>query len=435
MINLYRYLQHIWLNWDKIYLASPENLPLLLVGLPILTLCFLLIWRLKLKKRPEETHASRYSKLMDLKLWLGMVLVYGLVSFALSRPMIARSSFETNLGPVEVDFIVDLSLSAHLKPFGGSGLTSLEIAKKQIQAIEPFLKPQDRVSVIYFARSAHEAFPMMPLNQSLRPLFNRAVEEIKLPEKLNVITTYNPTLNFVDSSDVVSALEESYKLYDKTQKFRDPGYVPEKAGNRLIFLLSDGDFELDLAGVQENEAKEIREYRKSMFKALNELKKRGMRMYAVGIGSRTGVPLINALKKYKKGEDYDQDYEDAIVKKGLSRVFPSNLKLLVEGTGGSSGDVAILDNLNGNAREFMFRAIESHRLGSQAKTVESRKDEPLWRSLVILAIAISALSLAGWRVFIICSLVFYFSSGFIISHVPVTVWLEKLFLTIMGGSA
>lgn len=428
MTSPYGYLKYIWLNQDKIYLASPENLPLLFVGTPILLLCFLLIWYLKLKKRPEKTHASRYSKLMDLKLWLGMIFVYGLIAIAVSKPMIAKSSFETSLGPVEITFIVDLSLSAHLKYFGQSGPTSLEIAKTQIQAIEPFLRPQDQASVIYFARSAHEAHPMFPLNQSLRPLFNRAVEEIRFPEKLNVITTYNPTLNFVDSSDIVSALQETYKLYDKTEKIRNPRYIPDKAENRLIFLLSDGDFVINPGNAQsEDEVKEIKDYRQSMFKALSELKKRGIRIYAIGIGSRTGVPLINALRKYKKGEDYDQEYEDAIIQKGLGRVFPSNLGLLVEGTNGDSNtDVIVLDSLNANAHEFMQKAIESHRQGNQAKTVESRNDEPLWKSVVILAIAVASLSLTGWRVFFACTLAFYLFGGFIISHVPIAEWLEKI---------
>jgi|SRR3989338_7680236 len=435
MTDTFRYLQNVWFNWDKIYLASPENLPLLFVGTPILFLCFLLTWRLKLKKRPEKTHTSRYSKLMDLKLWLGMISVYGLIALAITKPMIAKNSFETSLGPVEVTFIVDLSLSVHLKHFGSSGPTSLEVAKTQIQAIEPFLGPQDQASVIYFARSAHEAHPMFPLNQSIRPLFNRAVEEIKFPEKLNVITTYNPTLNFVDSSDIVSVLQETYKLYDKTQKIKDSKYTPDNAGNRLIFLFSDGDFVINPADARlEDEEKEIKDYRQSMFVALSELRKRGMRIYSVGIGSRTGVPLINALRKYKKGEDYTQDYEDSVIQKGLSKVFPSNLKLLVEGSGGdSSTDVIILGSLDANAREFMTRAIKSHRQGSQAKTVESRDDEPLWRSVVILAIVVATLSLAGWWVFIVCSLFLYIFGGFILSYVPITEWLEMLYSVIVSS--
>jgi len=434
-MELYRYLQNIWLNWSKIYLANPENLPLLFVGAPVLFLCFLLIWQLKLKKRPEKTHASIYSKLMDLKLWLGMISVYGLIAFAITKPMIAKSSLEINFGLVEVGFLVDLSLSAHLKHFGLSGPTSLEMAKTQIQAIEPFLGSQDQASVIYFARSAHEAHPMLPLNKSLLPLFNRAVEEIKFPERLNIITTYNPTLNFVDSSDIVSALQETYKLYDKTQKIRDLEYVPDKAGNRLIFLFSDGDFVVNLADAQsEDEVREIKDYRQSMFMALSELKKRGMRIYAIGIGSRTGVPLINALRKYKKGEDYSQEYEDSIIQKGLSKVFPSNLRLLVEGTGGNPNtDVIILDGLNVNAREFMIRAIKSHRQSSQAKTVESRDDEPLWKSVVVLAIAVATLSLAGWWIFIVCSLFFYVFGGFILSYIPITEWLEVLYSVIMSS--
>ncbi len=429
MLILFRYIQYIWLNQAKIYLANPENLPLLYVGAPVLFLFFLSVWYLKLKKRPDKTYASQYSTLMDLRLWLGMVICYGLVALAVSKPMLAKSSFETSLGPVEVTFLVDLSLSTHLKPFGESGPTGLEIAKAQILGIGKSLKSQDQASVIYFARSAHEAYPMFPLNQSLRPLFNRAVEEIQLPEKLKIITTYNPTLNFVDSTDIASALQETYRLYDQTQKLKNQGYVPGKSDNRLVIILSDGDFNLDPSGARsEAEITEMKDYLNSMSRALKELKKRGMDIYAIGIGSRTGVPLVNALKKYKKDEDYDLDYYNDIVQRGLSRVLPFNLKLLVEGTGGNpNSDVIILDSPGEDAREFMSRAIEVHRRGNQARTVESRNDEPLWKSAIILALAVGTLSLAGWRIFFASVIFFSLFGGYIIHQIPIVGWFQWTF--------
>lgn len=434
MTDPFRYLQHIWLNRDKIYLASPENLPFLFVGTLILAVVFLLVWHSKLKGRLKETYASRYSVLMDLKFWLGMILAYSLAAYALSKPMIAKSSFKKTSGPVKVKFDVDVSLSSHSKYLGESGPTILETAKKQIQAIEPILADSDEASLYYFGRTAHEAHPMFPLDKSLRPLFIKAVQDIRMPERLRQISTYNPTLNFIDSSNIASVLGANYKHYDKTQKLRNPNYVPSREKNILIFLFSDGDFNLDQSGKSEDQLKRLAEYRKNIFAALDELKKRGIRIYAIGIGSRSGIPLADALKKYKKGDnymehDYNQAYENAIIKRGLSKVNPSDLKLLVEKTGGNpNSDVIILDGPKSDAYDFMRRAINSHRQEGQAVTVESRDDEPLWKTFVVpSAIAVIVLSLVGWKILLTCSLFFYFFGEPILSHVPIVEWLEKFY--------
>lgn len=437
MANPIRYLQHVWSNRDKIYLASPENLPFLFVGTLFLVVFFVIVWRSRLRGRLKETYASKYSVLMDLKLWLGMILAYSLAAYALSKPMIAKSSFEKISGPVKVMFDVDASLSSHLKYLGESGPTILETAKKQIQAIEPILADSDEASLFYFARTAHEAHPTFPLDKSLRPLFIKAVQDIRMPERLNRISTYNPTLNFVDSSNIISVLEANYKLYDKTHKLRNPNYVPGRERNVLIFIFSDGDFNLGLTGKSEDQLKRLAEYRKNMFSVLDELKKRGMRIYAIGIGNRTGVPLVNALKKYKKGDnyiehDYNQTYENAIIKRGLSKVNSADLRLLVERTGGNpNSDVIILDNSKSDAYDFMRRAINSHRQESQAVTVESRDDEPLWRSLVFIAIAMIILSLVGWKIFLFCFLFFYFFGARILTNVSIIEWLEKFYSSIV----
>jgi len=422
MLEMLRHLQSAWLNWDKLYLARPENLPLLLVGLPLLSFFFIAIWIFRIRKRIERTHGSKYSRLMDMKMWLGMMVVYGLTALASAKPMIAKSSLETRLGPVEVMFLVDLSLSAHLKHFGESGPTVLDMAKAQIRDIEPTLTAADQAAVFYFAKNAYEAHPIFPLDESIRPLFNKAIEDIQLPKKLNDVTTYNPTLHFVDSTNIVSILRETYRKYDQTQKLRDPDYKVSFQNNRLIFMMSDGDFHLDEAsGKSAAEDVELATYKKELSECLGELRKRGMIIYSIGIGSQNGVPLANALKKYKKDLDFDQAFEDAIVERGRTRVNIPALRMLAKETGGNpSSDVFLVDGLGASPYDFMNRAINSHRQPNQARTIESRNDEPLWKSIVLVAIGLTALSLVGWKIFTVCLIAFYFFGGLIISHVPIS---------------
>ena len=100
-------------------------------------------------------------------------------------------------------------------------------------------------------------------------------------------------------SDITTAFEHVYQSLDNQDRFEagEEDWAPEHRSNRLVLLLTDGDF---IAAAEQMPRFDV---------ALTEFQRRGLRVYSIGIGSRIGVDLNVVLQDYILDVDYDTTLE------------------------------------------------------------------------------------------------------------------------------
>src|SRR3989338_8876684 len=292
----------ILVQWEDLsnnfYFANPEYL-FGLYGIPVLLIIFTAVLIRRLIKMPVRTHGSIYSFLGPLRFWLFMILFFGLGMTALAKP----------------------SISEFAQDWGPSNLSRVEIARREILNLfsSNVIKGGDKVSFFIFANGSKGPMPLVDFNRHADKFFNR-VSSLLVPPKTLIEREF-----YLNSSDIVVGLESVYQsldLYEQYLTGNKKATVGYKT-NRVLFIFSDGDFGLDLPSPTNDperqaenlkEAQAIQEYRKRLDLVLLEYKKRGFGIYAVGIGTRRGVQLVDILKnRYKLNFDYWESDEKDLV--------------------------------------------------------------------------------------------------------------------------
>lgn len=361
------------LNWQNIHFAEPEKLQLLYVAAALFFVT-VVAWLIKLFLRPKRTHGSRYPFLGTMKFWLSLSVALSLSILAYALPFSSKGHTAFSRGNVEVVFIVDYSASFFLKDTGQSriDIAAREIVKSLSGGI---IKEGDRAAILIFGKMVS---PRLFLTRDLGAL---ATEADKIGRPINLLnndlfwgtaiaTTLKRLNEVLDRQDMFAELHEESK-----------NWRPKPKQNRIVIIFSDGDF-FNYSG--EEGGRERAELEKNNLETeLQELKKRNIPVYSVGIGTRSGAGLIDILRDYKKGAEYDPVLEEEL-RDQVSRLNTANLDHIATITGGRS---FFVENFRSDAGGFIRASVDKHR-STFVESAPGEEKEELWLYFLLVALLV-----------------------------------------------
>ncbi len=344
---------------DSVEFAHPEYL--MVVPIAALLLLFgLSVFVFRLTLRPARTHGSTYPLVGHIKFWFFLILTLALVSTAAARPFWNYGASSFKRGDIDVAVAIDGSASMWVKDLGS--LSRLEVAVREIMKLynEEILTEGDRVALFVFGTTAVRKVHL----SSNAERFIDQVGRIAPPESLSGDA-------FPWDSDVVSVFEHVYASLDNQDRFEagEEDWSPERRTDRLVILLTDGDFAANPDQMSR------------LDQALGEFQRRGLVVYTVGVGSPIGTDLDRVLEDYVPGIDYDATLV-ADLEGVRTRLTTEGLSMLESRTGGRS---FVIDSLGISAAPFLRNAIDSHRSISFQLLPADDKQE-IWQWVLALAV-------------------------------------------------
>jgi hypothetical protein len=334
-------------------MAIPISLALLAVGFAVFALRVLL--------RPARTHGSTYPLIGPMKFWFVAVLVLVAVASAAARPYWVFGGRTFKRGDVDVAIVIDGSASMWVTDLGPP---RLELAVREALNLytEEILTAGDRTALFVFGTTAVRKAHM----SSDADRFIEQLGRVAPPDTLSGDA-------FPWDSDIASAFEHVYQSIDNQDRFEsgDEEWVPEQRSDRLVILFTDGDF----FGTREQLAR--------LDVALSEFQRRGLTVYPVGIGSRTGTNLDDVLRDYVRGIDYDESLEADL--EGIrTRLNTDGLGLVEQRTGGRS---FIMESYGVSSTPFLRNAVSSHRnITFQLLPAEDKQE--MWQWMLAFAVVL-----------------------------------------------
>jgi hypothetical protein len=316
------------------------------------------------RRRPARTRGSSYPLLGGSSLWFVTTILLGVAAVAAARPLLVSRDAAFTRGSVDVALLVDVSASMWARDLG---VSRLEIAAREALGLRDMLRPGDRAALFVFGGSA---IRKVHLSANLDRLAEIVVN-LRPPDVVAADA-------FPWESDVVNALEHLSAALDTQDRFesRQPHWQPEPRANRFVVLFTDGDFSLDAEHAQRLED------------ALALFRRRGVSIYAVGIGTKAGAGLADVLSQYRRGDGVDTSLlqEIADLKTSLN---PAAVELFSRRTGGNA---ALIEQPLGGAQDLLRQAVNSHRAVSLQTGADEQKQE-IWgrvlsAGLLLLAAAI-----------------------------------------------
>ena len=343
---------------ESVEFANPEYLAI--VPIAGLLLAFgLVVFALRLQLRPARTEGSSYPVFGHIKFWFLAIGALVLVAIAAARPFWIYGGSSFKRGDVDVVVAIDASASMWVKDLGSS---RLELAVREALGLytQDILSPGDRTAVFVWGTTALRRVHM----SSNAERFVEEVGRIGPP----------PTLSgdaFPWDSDVATAFESIYMSLDNQDRFEEgeENWTPEERSDRLVLLFTDGDFLIDAEQMSRLDV------------ALGEFRRRGLVIYPVGVGSRTGVNVDTVLTDYVRGVDYD-DTLVADLEGQHTRLGVEGIGMLEQRTGGRS---FIVDGSQISSGTFLRNVVDSHRSIS-FQLVPAEDKQEVWQWVVLLAI-------------------------------------------------
>ena len=345
---------------ESIEFQNPEYLAVLPIA-GLLLLIGLLVFAIRLRLRPARTHGSSYPLLGHIKFWFLAVAAMAVLAVAAARPFWVFGGSSFKRGDVDVVVAIDASASMWVQDLGQS---RLELAVREVLNLYTLdiLTPGDRVALFVFGTTALRQVHM----SSNAERFIEQVGQVAPPGSLSGDA-------FPWDSDVAAAFEHIYQSLDNQDRFEsgDEDWQPEERSDRLVLLLTDGDFAADA------------EQLGRLDEALTEFRRRGLTVYPVAIGSRTGVELDIVLQEYVRGVDYDETLEADL--EGIRTVLNTDgLGMLETRLGGSS---FIIDSAGLSADSFLQNVINSHR-SVTFQLIPAEDTQEIWQWVVTLAVVL-----------------------------------------------
>lgn len=370
---------------ENIFFAEPAFLKLLwpLAALFVLWLAVVIIRRIN---RPALTYASKAPLIGRIKLWGLFIIPAGaLMVLALAKPSVSNGSLSLSQGDIEVIIVVDRSISMRANDVRPS---RLDIARREALYVESLLKEGDKSALFVFGRESHRK---IYLSKRLDNTFER-IGFIFFP----------PTLDgdgLIWDSNFAVMLEDIYQSLDrqdaKMENYSGKNYKPQKRSNRIVLLFSDGEDQFRKekpANAEEEISKE--KYVKRLNSALVEFKRRGLKIYPVGIGTRTGAQWLSLLEGYDNPSDYNVGLIEEW-KGRVTRIDKENLLFLSRSTGVNPvNDIWAIENGTTTVHEYLAEAINSNRrIAAEFSAVTEESNQGLWQYLLVIALAILALGM------------------------------------------
>ncbi len=346
---------------QNVEFANPEYLVFVLLAAAFFLLG-MVIWVIKLSMRPIRTHGSSYPLIGHVKFWFLTVFVLATASLAAARPFFVYGGSSFKRGDVDVIAAVDGSSSMWVKDLGPSRLDVVvrEILNLQGQDI---LRVGDRSGLYVFGGTTIRKVHLSTNAERLMDVAGK----LKPPETLTGDA-------FPWDSDVASAFENIYQSVDNQDRFQagedEDDWKPVRRSDRLVLLFTDGDYYLADA-----------EQAKRLDVALAEFQRRGLAVYPIGIGTRTGMPLTEVLRDYDPGRDYDASLAEELEGQH-TRLNMDSLSYIAQRTGGK---VFTIDSIGLSASTFIHDIVDSHR-NISFQLIPSDDKQEVWQYVVMAGI-------------------------------------------------
>ena len=365
----------------SINFSEPDKLQLLAVPLALFILVSI-FWPLWLYRRPKKTYGSRYPFFGSFVGWSFLTVCLACLIIVLAKPFLAAGNVIVERGNVEVIFIVDYSSSMLLKD---TGMARIDIASREMTKLLSFgiLRKGDKAALFVLGL---KGMRYLPLTSDLDN-FGEEVSKLGLPANLMGSNIYW-------GSDIGATLEKVYTSLDRQDAFfkfkgKDPppSWRPEIKQNRLVVFIGDGDY-----FNYENDEKEIEEDDKKYFESgLNEFRKRGLKIYPIGIGTRAGAKVIDILKDYKVESEYDSKLVEDLEGQ-YSRLSAYSLEYMRNATGAEK--LFLMENSDADASDFLRTVINNpiYRSISVEPGINQEKQE-LWLYFTFLALGFMGLAI------------------------------------------
>ncbi len=363
----------------------------LLIPLAILFVLWLGTVAIKLIKRPQRTYGSKYPLIGKTKLWgLFAIPVAALMVLAMAKPSLNRSSFNPSRGDIEVIMVIDRSISMRaddIKP------TRLDTTKREAANIGSLLVEGDKVALFVFGQESHKK---IYLSDKFENTFDR-LARISFPTE----NLYGDGL--IWDSDFATMLENIYQSMDRQDAHSEgysadnySRYVPKKRTNRVVIIFSDGEDQFrKMKPTTKEETTERDDYLKRLNGALSEFRRRGLKIYPVGVGTEKGVKWLSLLRGFKSGQGYyaylDKDWEN-----GISRIDKENFMFLARSTGVQLGgdNIWTVENNTTTVRDYL-----SHIIGLNRKVTlefgQAEDNQDLWQYFLMAAVGILGLAIVS----------------------------------------
>jgi Ca-activated chloride channel family protein len=267
--------------------ANPEYLNLLYF-IPVLIALFWFInsnRKILLRRFADlDLHSTLFPKDSNIKRWVKFVVIIMALSclvLAAANPQVGTKMQEVKQTGIDVFILLDVSYSMNAEDIKPS---RLEKAKYQISSLINKLRG-DRIGLIIFAGQAYVQIPLTT-DYSAANLFLSAVDVNSVPSQ---------------GTAIASAINLAVNSFDSLST------------DKVIIAITDGeDHEGDILEAVENATS-------------NKIK-----IYAIGLGSRGGVP-IPIYNKYRQSVGFKKDNQGNTV---LTKLDEESLKrIAVEGNG------------------------------------------------------------------------------------------------------
>lgn len=374
-----------FLELDFLYLLYP---------LAVLLVLWLLVTAIKLARRPKRTFGSKYPLIGKIKLWGLCAIPAGvLMVLAMAKPTLNQGAFSTSRGDIEVILVVDRSISMRADDVRPS---RLDIAKREAANIEQLLKDGDKAALFVFGKESHKK---IELSEKFSENIFYWLSRISFPESLEGD-------GLVWDSNFAVMLENIYQSMDRQDSgdrdYLKHRYVPKKRTNRIVILFSDGEDQFKKEKPETpQETEDHEKYIKKLNSVLAEFRKRGLKIYPVGVGTQRGIKSLDLLKGYKpeeQNEDFYKanDYPASLLedwKNDVSRIDKENLIFLSHSTGTAPGNnIWTVENGATTVKNYLNSIINSNRR-ILLEFGRSEDDEDLWQYFLLAAVVILALGI------------------------------------------
>lgn len=351
---------------DAVEFGNPQALWFV----PLAAACLVLgavTYVLRRRSRPLRTHGSSYPVIGHIRLWLAAACILAVAGLAAAQPRFVSGGSSFRRGTVDLLIAVDVSASMWVKDLGPS---RLDVAIRELLNLqtEGILQTGDRAGLFVFGSTAIRKAHLSSNVERLMEIIGK----LKPPETLTGDW-------FPWDSDVAGAFEHLYQSLDLQDRFEarasEQEWRPVRRTNRVVILLTDGDFELNQEQVQRLES------------AFAEFRRRGLTVYSIGIGTRTGAEVITVLRGYQRDRDYDSSLV-ADLDGQRTQLKMTTLTYLAQQTGGTAFTI---DSLGHSATGFLREVVGKHR-GVTSQLILSRQGQEAWSYIVACGILLFALA-------------------------------------------
>lgn len=370
----------------------------LLMPLAVLFVLWLVITMIKRIKRPQQTYGSRYPFIGKGKLWFFALLSGVLMIGAIAKPSLSQGSFKALRGDIEVILVVDRSISMRAEDIRP---TRLDVAKREAFNVETVLTKGDKAALFVFGEESHKK---IALSEKFSENIFYRLARVSFPKSLKGDA-------LVWGSDFASMLENVYQSLDRQDKYNDSysgkNYIPKKRTNRIVILFSDGEDQFKkYKSTTPEEIKHKDDYIKRLNSALSEFRKRGLKIYPVGVGTVRGVPSLSLLRGYKpdamSGDFFNLgDYPASLVKEwkdDISSIDKNNLVFLARSTGTEIGNnIWTVENSMTTVKSYLSSIINLNRR-ILIEFSQSENDQDLWQYFLIAAAIILGIGILSYPV-------------------------------------